>query len=78
MKVHFSNEARKGLKSMPVADQVAIVGKLVRYAETGVGDVVKLVGEAGYRLRHGHWRAVFELVDGIYVVRIAHRRDVYR
>jgi mRNA interferase RelE/StbE len=63
---------------MPLADQTAIVGKLIRYAETGAGDVVKLVGEPGYRLRHGDWRAVFELIDGVYVVRIAHRRHVYR
>ena len=63
---------------MPVVDQTAIVGKLVRYAEIGTGDVIKLVGEPGYRLRHGDWRAVFELMDDVYVVRIAHRRDVYR
>ena len=78
MKIHFSKVARKGLERMPAADQVAIVDKLVRYAETGIGDVIKLVGEPGYRLRHGVWRAVFVLVDGMYVVRIAHRRDVYR
>ena len=78
MKIRFSHEARRGLKRMPLADQTAIVQKLIRYAETGVGDVVKLVGEPGFRLRHGDWRAVFELVDGMYVVRIAHRRNVYR
>ncbi len=40
--------------------------------------MVKLVGEPGYRLRHGVWRAIFELIEGVYVVRIAHRKDVYR
>ncbi|MCB8837674.1 type II toxin-antitoxin system RelE/ParE family toxin [Aurantimonas sp. VKM B-3413] len=77
MDVRFTKAARKGLKSMPAADQRAMVEKLVRYAETGLGDVIKL-GQPGYRLRHGDWRAVFELVDGIYVIRIAHPRDVYR
>lgn len=78
MKVRFSSAARKGLRKMPPADQIALVEKLERYATDGTGDVVKLVGQAGYRLRHGVWRAVFELIDGIYVVRIAHRKDVYR
>jgi mRNA interferase RelE/StbE len=78
MEIRYSHEARKGLKRMPLADQAAIVMKRVRYAEIGVGDVIKLVGEPGFRLRHGDWPAVFELVDGIYVVQIAHRRNVYR
>ena len=78
MKIRFTNAARRGLKAMPAKDQVAIVGKLVRYADTGEGDVIKLTDQPGYRLRHGNWRAVFELVDGIYVIKIAHRREVYR
>lgn len=63
---------------MPTADRVALVAKLVRYAADGTDDVVKLVGQRRYRLRHGDWRAVFELIDGVYVVRIAHRREAYR
>ncbi|WP_369695405.1 type II toxin-antitoxin system RelE family toxin [Jiella marina] len=78
MKVQWSHEARKGLRKMPPSDRVAIVEKLGRYAETGLGDVVKLSGAPFYRLRHGDWRAVFERIDGIYVVRVAHRREVYR
>ncbi|ESR23370.1 type II toxin-antitoxin system RelE family toxin [Lutibaculum baratangense] len=78
MKVIFSNVARRGLKRMPVTDRVAIVSKLERFAADGTGDVIKLVGEPRFRLRHGVWRAVFELVDDVYVVRIAHRKDIYR
>ncbi len=76
--VRFSDAARRGLKTMPTADRVALVAKLVRYANDGTGDVVKLVGQRGYRLRHGNWRAIFELIDGVYVVRIAHRSEAYR
>lgn len=76
--VRFSDAARRGLKTMPTADRVAVVAKLVRYAADGTGDVVKLVGQRGYRLRHGNWRAIFDLIDGVYVVRIAHRKEVYR
>ncbi|MBP0616679.1 type II toxin-antitoxin system RelE family toxin [Jiella mangrovi] len=78
MDIRFSNAARRGLKAMPAKDQAAMVTKLIRYADTGEGDVVKLTDQTGYRLRHGNWRAVFELIDGIYVVKIAHRREVYR
>ena len=63
---------------MPPADRAALMAKLDRYAADGTGDVVKLAGGSGFRLRHGMWRAIFELVDGVYVVRIAHRRDIYR
>ena len=78
MEIRFAPTARKGLRRMPISDQAAIVDKFIRYAETGAGDVIKLVGEPRYRLRHGDGRAVFELLDGVYVVRVAHRRDVYR
>lgn len=40
-----------------------------RYAETGHGDVAKLVGQAGlYRLRVGDWRVIFSHEDGGLVV----------
>ena len=63
---------------MPAKDQAAMVAKLIRYTDNGEGDVVKLTDQPGYRLRHGNSRAVFELIDGIYVIKVAHRREVYR
>ena len=51
------------------------------YALTGLGDVRRLKGQSGYRLRVGDWRVVFDrdLANReIYVRAIAHRRDVYR
>jgi len=42
---------------------------------------VKLVGAQGaYRIRIGDYRIVYEIVDKVlivYIVRIAHRKDVY-
>jgi mRNA interferase RelE/StbE len=41
----------------------------------------KLAGRDDYRIRVGDWRVVYELDDArrhVIIVRIAHRRDVYR
>ena len=43
---------------------------------------VKLTGaEDAYRIRVGEYRIVYEIVDKVlivYIVRVAHRKDVYR
>lgn len=44
-------------------------------------DREKLSGRERYRVRQGHYRIVYEIVDTrliVTVVRIVHRRDVYR
>ena len=44
-------------------------------------DVRPLVGYAppAWRLRNGNWRAVFEIKpDEVHVLRVLHRREVYR
>ena len=44
-------------------------------------DATKLAGRDDYRIRVGDWRVVYEIDDArrrILLVRIAHRRDVYR
>lgn len=78
MQVIYELAARKGLKRMPLRDQDAMERKLRIYAETGVGDVIKLVNRDKWRLRHGDWRAVFLLINDVIVIEIAHRRDIYR
>ena len=52
--------------------------RLVRFAESGQGDVKKLKGRAGSRLRIGDWRVVMdETPDAIIVVAVGHRREIY-
>jgi mRNA interferase RelE/StbE len=55
---------------------------LRRYSATQVGDVRKLEGEQDrYRLRVGEHRVIFRHEQGrfiIVVLRVGHRRDVYR
>lgn len=77
MQVTFTNTAAKALRKMPKKDSLAIVDKLEVYAETGRGDVKKLKGRDGYRLRHGNWRAIFEIKGDLLVLTVAHRSNVY-
>tara|TARA_Y100000815_G_scaffold244735_2_gene243187 strand:+ start:860 stop:1096 length:237 start_codon:yes stop_codon:yes gene_type:complete len=78
MQVTYSRTATKDLRKMPAKDRTALMDKLDTYAATGAGDVKALQGRAGFRLRHGQWRAIFDINGDIVVVRIAHRREVYK
>lgn len=52
--------------------------RLEQYAATGYGDVKKLKGRAGMRLRVGDWRVIFYDEGGtINVAAVGHRRDIY-
>ena len=58
-----------------------IFAALLRFAETGEGDVKALKGQPGeLRLRVGDHRVRFTLAaDGaIYIHAVRHRKDVYR
>jgi mRNA interferase RelE/StbE len=62
------------------------VRKILRRAESLRDDPrpsgsVKLLGEERYRVRQGDYRIVYAVDDGLVivtVVKIGHRRDVYR
>jgi mRNA interferase RelE/StbE len=79
MQVTLSRTAAKALRRMPRTDANALLAKLDLWATTGQGDVRPLSGASGlFRLRHGDWRAVFEVREGVLALLIAHRREVYR
>lgn len=78
MHVRYSKSARKDLRKLPAKDCAAILAKFETYAKTGIGDVKKLTGRNDFRLRHGQWRAIFEMVDGILVVQVLHRNTAYK
>ncbi len=55
-----------------------IDNKLCIYATNGSGDVKRLKGRSGCRLRVGDWRVVFiEERASITIVAVGHRRDIY-
>ena len=52
--------------------------RLTEFATSGKGDVRRLKGRRGSRLRVGDWRVIFyEEAGSIVVVAIGHRREIY-
>lgn len=52
--------------------------KLTVYATGGSGDVKRLKGRAGCRLRVGDWRMIFiEEKTSIIIVAVGNRKDIY-
>ena len=52
--------------------------RLTRLAKSGQGDVKRLKGCAGTRLRVCDWRVIFdETPDALIVVAVGHRREIY-
>jgi mRNA interferase RelE/StbE len=84
--MHYSlrikRSAAKALSALPKADRLRVVEAIDMLCETpAAGSALKGEFEGLRRLRVGHFRVVYEwqrteLV--ILVVRIGHRRDVYR
>ena len=52
--------AAKQFDALPLNAQIAIEQALARYAISGHGDVKKLSGREGYRMRIGEYRALFD------------------
>ncbi len=81
--LEFSRGATKALLRMP-RDQAARIRKAIDVLARdpiGARNVKKLTEHPGYRLRVGDWRVLY-LLDRdrivVQVVRVAHRREVYR
>jgi len=56
----------------------ADIRKLIVYATNGSGDVKRLKGRAGCRLRIGDWRVIFiEEKTSIIIVAVGNRKDIY-
>lgn len=76
--IAFTKRARRQWRKLPGWAQEQIDEALAHYAETGEGNVVKLVNLEGCRLRSGDYRAIFvETEDEIEVRAVGHRKDVY-
>ncbi|MGO4881798.1 MAG: type II toxin-antitoxin system RelE family toxin [Bryobacteraceae bacterium] len=74
--------ARTALRKIDRAQAQEILIALTQYAGTRQGDVTALTGEpAGrLRLRCGDYRVIFRLTgsDRFEVLKVGHRREVYR
>lgn len=80
--VRIKRSAARELEAVPLKDRRRLVARIeaLRTDPRPVG-VQKLTGEEKYRLRQGDYRVLYEILDQdllVTVVRIGHRRDVYR
>ena len=77
-KVIYSKQAIKALRKVSEPDRSRIQKAINTLPD---GDVKKLTGETGYRLRVGGWRIVYEIEHDrliIEVIKIAPRGKVYK
>jgi mRNA interferase RelE/StbE len=75
--VFTATSARQWAKLSPDVRR-RIDARLTNFAATGHGDVKRLKGRDGARLRIGDWRVIFYEDDGaIVVAAVGHRREIY-
>ncbi|MDZ7801141.1 MAG: type II toxin-antitoxin system RelE/ParE family toxin [Trueperaceae bacterium] len=81
-RLRFKASVRKDLRPIPAKDVARILHRIQELAEDPrPQDCEKLSGQPRYRVRQGVYRIVYEIIDQellIYVVKVAHRRRVYR
>lgn len=85
MTVQYSKAALKGLRKMPKDAAEKLLAKIDAYAENPEGEhpyAKPLTGVDGLRIRQGDYRAVCAIENGepvvLAVVKVGHRKDVYR
>ena len=81
-RLEIKRSAAKELTQLPPKDRGRIITRIQALADEPrpVG-AEKLSGQERYRVRQGDYRILYEIEDEILrimVVRIGHRRDVYR
>lgn len=80
--VKISEYARKQLKKLNKQESQRIVIAIGRLRTAPrAGSVKKLTGSSSWRLRVGDYRVVYDIYDDVLVVlvvKVAHRKEVYR
>ena len=77
-KIVFTSAATRQWIKLSAEIRKRIDAKLITYATNGSGDVKRLKGRSGCRLRVGDWRLVFiEESASIIVVAVGNRREIY-
>ncbi len=79
MNIEFSEQAAKDIKALPREVQKHVIGVLQRAKINPWRYVRRIVGTEWYRLRAGEYRIIVKIDNNtIYVLRVAHRKKVYR
>jgi mRNA interferase RelE/StbE len=78
----FKESVFKDLKKNPKADLRKILSRIEKLSDDPrPADSEKLTGQERYRLRQGRYRIVYSVQDNkstIWVVKVSHRKDIYR
>jgi mRNA interferase RelE/StbE len=80
LKIEWTRSAEKDLAALDKAAARRVRDAVVRFGDSGHGDVKALAGaDAGFRLRVGSYRVLFDS-DGetVSVLAVAHRKEAYR
>ena len=81
-KLVFRNSVAGDLRALPKKDVTRILKKIESVADDPRGrGCQKLTDQEFYRVRQGDYRIVYEIKDDVLivvVVKVGHRRDVYR
>lgn len=80
--IFFKRSVEKDLKTIPKKDLNRILDRIKKLAEDPrPAGSEKLTGLERYRVRQGLYRIVYSIQDNeltIWVVKVGHRKDVYR
>ena len=81
-RIVFRKSVAKDLKRIPQVDIQRILGAINSLADDPRrAGAEKLSGQERYRVRQGRYRILYEIIEDevvIVVVKVGHRRDVYR
>ena len=77
--ITWTHDARRVFRKLPPDVRADIEAKIERLAKTGAGNVMRLTGRPGARLRVGDWRVIFVETTATFEVRaVGNRRDIYK
>jgi len=81
-KIYFRASVADDFKSIPKKDAGRIVQRIENLAvNPRPAGCEKLTGQERYRIRQGRYRVLYSIQDTdltVWVVKVAHRKDVYR
>ena len=80
--IRFKKSVARDLRRIPAADVRKILKRIDGLAENprDVG-CIRLAGNDKYRVRQGRYRILYQILDKelmIYVVKVAHRSNIYK
>lgn len=80
--IFFRDSVRKDLATIPNHDLKRIMQRIASLAEQPrPNGYEKLTGQERYRIRQGNYRIIYSIQDlelTVWVVKVGHRREVYR